>query len=160
MSGFETERHALGFLPTRRPPIVCRNVRGSIESKARDDSERVAVARVNRDPFATTTRAEPAKFGRAQWRLDQTCPGERIRNGPRTIVTIVVKRMMAAAISVRLGTKLVGRPNRAFDRQRRGGRRRGLAKTKLCPVTGNGRTRRGKRVRDCRWSDRGKNSRA
>src|ERR1700730_5392962 len=160
MSGFETERHALGLLPTRRPPIVCGNVRGSIEPQTGDDSERVAVARVNRDPFATTTRAKPAKFGRAQWRLDQTCPGERIRNGPRTIVTIVVKRMVTAAITVRLGTKLIGRPNRAFDCQGRSCRSRGLAKTKLRPVTGNGRTRRRKRVRDCRWSDRGKNSRA
>ncbi len=160
MSRFKTERHALGFLPTRRPPIVCGNVRCSIEPQTRDDSERVAVARVDRDPFATATRAEPAKFGRAQWRLDQTCPGERIRNGPRTIVPIVVKRMVTAAITVRLGTKLIGRPNRAFDCERRSRRSRGLAETKLCPVTGNGRTRRGKRVRDCRWSDRGKNSRA
>ena len=150
MSGFETERHALGFLPTRRPPIVCGNVRGRIESKARDDSECVAVARVNRDPFATTALAEPAKFSGAQWRFDQTSSSERIRNGPRTIVTIVVKRMVAAAITVRLGTKLIGRPNRAFDCQRRSCWSRGLAKTKLCPVAGNGRTRRGKRVRDCR----------
>ena len=160
MPGFKTERHALGFLPTRRPPIVCGNVRGRIESKAGDDSERVAVARVDRDPFATATRAEPAKFGRAQWRFDQTSSGERIRNGPRTIVTIVVKRMMTAAISVRLRPKLIGRPNRAFDCLRRCCRSRRLAETKLCPVAGNGRTRRRKRIRDCRWSDRGKTSRA
>src|SRR6266404_5635699 len=150
MSGFKTERHALGFLPTRRPPIVCGNVRGRIESKAGDDSEGVAIARVNRDPFATTALAEPAKFGRAQWRFDQTSSGERIRNGSRTIVTIVAKRVVTAAITVRLGTKLIGRPNRAFDCQGRSCRSRGLAKTKLCPVSGHGWTRRRKRVRDCR----------
>src|SRR5436853_5216372 len=64
MPRFETaRRHAFGCLPAGLPTIVRRNIRCGVESQTRDDGVSVAVARVNRYPFAAAMFAEIAELG-------------------------------------------------------------------------------------------------
>ena len=92
MPRFETARwHALGGLPTRCPTIVRRNVRCGVESQARDDGVSMAVARVNRDPFAATLQPESPEVRRTHGRRDQPGAAQHVGDGPRTIVGIVFK---------------------------------------------------------------------
>lgn len=61
---FETcRRHAFGCLPTGLPSIVRRDIRCRVEPQARNDRVSVAVARVDRDPFAATSFTEAAELG-------------------------------------------------------------------------------------------------
>jgi len=60
---FETAgRGAFGCLPPRRPSVVRGQIRRGVQAQARDDGVSVAVARINRDPFAATAFAELAKL--------------------------------------------------------------------------------------------------
>lgn len=60
---FETgRRNAFSRLPTWRPFVVRGQIRRRIESQSGDDRVSVAVARVNRDPFAAAAFSVLAKF--------------------------------------------------------------------------------------------------
>src|ERR1017187_8208639 len=115
MARFETERHANGRLPGRRPTFPSGNMRRGIEPEAGDDREGVAVARVNCDPLAVTALAETSKIGRAHRRLNQTRAAQRVGNRPGTIVCPIEKRSVAATETIWLGAKLVRCPNRSEE---------------------------------------------
>ena len=63
MARFETAcRDTLRYLPSRLPTIMRGQIRRSIEPQPRDDGVSVTIARVNRDPFATSALPILAKF--------------------------------------------------------------------------------------------------
>ncbi len=63
MPGFETRGHARAYLPPGRPSISRVVPRRGIESQPGNDGERVALARIDRYPFATAAFAEDAELG-------------------------------------------------------------------------------------------------
>ena len=150
MARFETERHANGRLPGRRPTFPSGDIRRGIEPEAGDDREGVAVARVNCDPLAVTALAETSKIGRAHRRLNQTRAAQRVGNRPGTIVCPIDKRGVAATETIWLGAKLVRCPNCAFYRDWRGLRRSSLAEAQLGLVSRHGRPGRRKGTGDYR----------
>ena len=54
--------HPLRELPSRLPTVMRRQIRGRVETEARDDGVSVTVTRVNRDPFAATALTEVTKL--------------------------------------------------------------------------------------------------
>src|SRR5436190_1191119 len=97
--------------------------RSGVEPEPGDDGEGVAVARVNCDPFSRPAAAVGAKFRRAQWHIHQSSASEGVGDSAGTIVTGIVKRLVAAAPAIRLRPQLVRRPDRALHRSRRVQRR-------------------------------------
>src|SRR5664279_4057695 len=103
MARYETERHANGRLPGRRPTFPSGNIRRGIKPKTSDDRESVAVTCVNRDPLAVTALAKTSEIGRTHRRLNQARAAQRVRNRPGTIVCPVDKRGVAATETIWLG---------------------------------------------------------
>jgi len=63
MPGVETARWPINGLPARRPFAGVTIERRRIESQPGNHSERVTLARVDRDPLARATLAVAAKLG-------------------------------------------------------------------------------------------------
>jgi len=161
MTRFESAKgDAFRRLPAGRPLVVRRDVRRRVESQSGDDRIRVAVARVNRDPFPATALTIFSKIRRTDRRLEQTGRAEGIGNRSWTIITAIVERFVTAAENVRLAEKLVRRPDCALHCDRRWLRSGSLTRTKPCLISGHGRTRSWKRIGVCRQNDCGQNSRA
>src|SRR3954469_20228657 len=78
-----------------------------VEAQPRDDHERVAVVRVDRDPAALAGGAPLHEAGRVERAVEQARAGERERDGARAVVAGVAPGAVAAAPLVRLGGDLV-----------------------------------------------------
>src|ERR1700682_2334209 len=74
---------------------------GRVEAQARNDRKGMARSRVNRNPSAASAFSVAHQIARWQRCREQTCAMERVRNGARAIVAVIVKRAMAAAPNVR-----------------------------------------------------------
>src|SRR5437763_12350446 len=141
MPRFEPSWHTVRRLPARGPAARWIMRRSRIEPEPGNDGERVAVACVNRDPFSRAAAAVDAKFRRAQWHTHQAGAGERVRDRARTIVTGIVKRLVSAAVTIRLGPQLVRGPDHALHRSWRVQRREGEPVAEDGRVTGRRRSR-------------------
>src|SRR5438477_3123556 len=92
---------------------------GGIETQARDDGKSVPIARINRDPTATTASSVMTKVARGQRCIQQSCVMQGERNGAGTVVSVIIKRAVAAAPHVRFASQRIHGPNRVFDVVRR-----------------------------------------
>jgi hypothetical protein len=63
MPRFKTRRHTHAGVPVGCPTIVRGEIRRGVEAQPCDDGERVAVAGVNRDPFAAPALTKAAEIG-------------------------------------------------------------------------------------------------
>ena len=127
MPRFEAFRHPLRRLPPRRPATRWIMGRSGVESEPGDNSERVAVPGVNRNPFARAPTAKGPEFLRAHRNGHEPRPGQRIGNSPGTIVGAVMKCLMPASVAIRFGAELVCGPDGAFHGSRGVHRRERLA---------------------------------
>lgn len=123
MPRFKPVGRSISKLPAWRLAIAPIVPGGGIKTQPGDYGKGVTVARIDRDPFATAASPKTSKLARAHRDLNQTCCGEGVGHRSGAIVTRVEKRSVAATPAIRLGTKLVGRPNRALHCQRRVRRR-------------------------------------
>ncbi len=119
MPGLEAARRPICWLPARRPAAGGIIRRSRIQTQAGDDRKRVAVARINGDPFSWSAAPVDSKFFRVHRDAYKAGAGQGIGNRAGTIVGGVVKGFVTTAKSIRLGPQLVGRPDRALDRHRR-----------------------------------------
>src|SRR5437763_10278833 len=102
-----TRIKATGVAPIRIPArsnVATVAQIGGIETQARDDGKSVPIARINRDPTATTASSVMTKVARGQRCIQQSCVMQGERNGARTVVAIIIKRAVAAAPRVRLAS--------------------------------------------------------
>lgn len=123
------------------------DVRRRVETQPSNDCVGVTVARVDGNPFAAAALAVLAKFRRADRRFQQTGAAERVRNRARTIVAPIDERFVAAAENVRLAEKLICRPDRSFNGDRRGDGSRSLPAPKFGAISRDSGAKRGKRIR-------------
>ena len=107
-------RRSVDRLPARRPFAAIPIVWSCVEAQPGDHCERMTLARVNRDPFSGAGFAITAKLGGADWGAEQTRRTQNIRNGSGTIVSMIIKGFVAAAVSVLFVAKLISSPDRAF----------------------------------------------
>ncbi len=92
---------------------------GGIQTQARDDGKSVPIARINRDPTATTASPVMTKVARRQRRIQQSRVMQGERNGAGTVVSVIIKRAVAAAPHVRFASQRIHGPNRVLDVVRR-----------------------------------------
>ena len=90
-----------------------------VEPQPCNDGERVTLARINRDPFARAPLAIAAKLCRTHRRGDQTSRAQHVGDCAGTIVTVIIKRFVAATVPVSFMAKLVRGPDRPFYWERR-----------------------------------------
>ena len=157
MPGYETARRTIGRLPTRRPPIGTAMPGRCIQAQSCDYGKGVTIARINRDPLSGSPTSKAAQISGTHRRFHQSCGPKNVRNCPGTIVTGIQKRLMASAVSIRAGTKLVGCPDGSFHRRRSLSRRPSQSVTKTSGGSGNFRPRGGKRIRPGRGNESGQN---
>ena len=118
MPGYETARRPIGRLPTRRPPIGTAVPGRRIQAQPGDHGKGMSIARINRDPLPAPAASKAAQIAGTHRRSHQSCGPKNVRNCPGTIITGIQKRLMASAVSIRPGTKLVGCPDGSFHRWR------------------------------------------
>jgi hypothetical protein len=119
MPRIEATRRSVSRIPARRPFAPIAIVRRGVEPDPGNDCKSVTLARVDRDPFASAGLAVAAKLGRTHWRADQASCAEHVGDCAGTIVSVIIKRFVAAAEPVPFVAKLIGRPDGAFHRERR-----------------------------------------
>src|SRR5450432_1358119 len=119
MTRLKSARRAQRQLPAGCVAIAPSVPGRGIESQAGDDGEGMTIAGVDRDPFSLAAVAKTSQLVGTERGPEQARGSQRIGNRSGTIVAEVEKRRMAAAPAIRLGAQLVGRPDRAFYRQRR-----------------------------------------
>ena len=101
MSCVKTARRAINSLPTRRPSTGVTIERCCVEPQSGYDSERVTFARVNGDPSTRAAFAIAAELGRADRRSEHPSRTENIRDRAGTIVGVIIKRFVAATVTIR-----------------------------------------------------------
>lgn len=158
MSCVKTARRTINGLPSRRPFAGITVVWRCIESQAGNHCECVTFSCVDGDPRARAAVAVVAKLRRTQRRADQSPRAQHIGDRSGTIVAAVVKRFVAAAVTIWLVSKLIGCPDRAFHSDRRILWRSCFAKTKARGLAGHNRSRGWKKIGYCRWNDPRENS--
>ena len=158
MSCVEPTRRTINGLPPRRPFAGVTVVWRCIESQAGNHSECVTFSCVDRDPFAGAAVAVVAKLRGAHRRADQAPGAQYIGDRSRTIVAAVIKRFMAATVTIWLVAKLIGCPDCAFHGDWRILWRTCFAKTKARRLARHNRSRGWKKIGYCRWNDPRENS--
>ena len=153
MPRVKTVRGTINRLPAGRPFAAMAIEWRRVESQPGNDGERVTLARINRDPFAETALAVAAKLCRTHRRADQTSRAQHVGDCAGTIVTVIVKRFVTAAVPVSFMAKLVGGPDRPFYRKRRILRRGRFPESKTPNVTRYNRSGRREKIGNCRWND-------
>src|SRR5438067_13248605 len=118
MTGVETVCIPSVRVPPRSNVATVAQI-GGIETQARDNGKSVPIARINRDPTATTASPIMTKVTRRQRRIQQSRIMQSERNGAGTVVAVIIKRGVAAATRVRLASQRIHGPNRVFDVVRR-----------------------------------------
>lgn len=144
MACFETERSARDRLPAGSP-AAGRIIGSGVEPKAGDHREAVAVPGVNGDPLAASAISILPKFLGTHRGWNKPRRAQSIRHSAGAVVAAVFERTMTAAVTVRLRTKLIRRPNGAFHREGRIRGRGGHSTAKLRVFARNGGSRRRKR---------------
>ena len=133
MPRVEAIRGAVSRVPTRCPFTRVAIKRRGVQTQPCNNCECVTFARVDGDPFTGTALAVAAKLRRTHRRVNQTSCSEHIGDRAGTIVTVILKRFVTAAVTIRLRPKLIPSPNRAFYWNRctlgRGGFPRSKART-------------------------------
>src|SRR6202035_3489996 len=102
MARFKTVRRAISQLPSGRPFLFAGNIRCRVESQSCDNRKGVPVPGVNRDPLSAASLPKRPKFSRTERRLDQTCASQSERDRAGTIVGVIGKRFVSAAVAVGL----------------------------------------------------------
>jgi hypothetical protein len=146
MSCFETEGHARGGLPARRPTTGGVVWRGGIQAKTGDHGESVTASSVHRDPFTPSATTVGAQIVRAQRGADKAGSGQSIGNGAGAVIATVIEGAMAAAVSIWFCAQLIRCPDRTLHRERGVRRRQRQSATKPCLVSGSRWSRRRKRT--------------
>ena len=152
MSRVKTARRTINGLPARRPFAAIAIEWCRVESQPGNDGERVTLARIDRDPFARAPFAVAAKPCRTHRRGDQTSRAQHVGDCAGTIVTVIVKRFVTAAVPVSFMSKLVGSPDRPFYRKRCILRRGSFPESKTRRFTRNERSGGRKKIGNCRWN--------
>jgi hypothetical protein len=101
MPGIKPARRSINSLPARRPSAGVMIERCCVESQSGYDSERVTFARVNGDPSPRAAFAIAAELGRADRRSEHPSRTENIRDRAGTIVSVIIKRFVAATVTIR-----------------------------------------------------------
>jgi len=153
MPCIETARRTINRLPAGRPFAAIAIEWRRVESQPGNDGKRVTLAGIDRDPFARAPLAVAAKLCRTHRRSDQTSCAQHIGNCAGTIISMIAKRFVTAAIAIPLVAKLVSGPNRALYRKRRILRGGSFPESKTRRFTRNKRSGRRKKIGNCRWSD-------
>lgn len=153
MPRVKTARRTVNRLPAGRPFAAIAIEWRRVESQPGNDGERVTFARIDRDPFSRAPFAVAAKLRRTDRRGDQTSRAQHVGDCAGTIVSMIVKRFVTAAVAIPLVAKLVPGPNRALYRKRRILRGGSFSESKTRRFTRNDRSGRRKKIGNCRWND-------
>src|SRR4029077_1397086 len=119
MSCVEPTRRTINGLPSRRPFAGITVVWSCIESQTGNHGEGVTFSCVDGDPPAGAVVAIVAKLRGAHRRADQSPRAQHIGDRSGTIVAAIIKRFVAATVTIWLVAKLIGCPDRALYRKRR-----------------------------------------
>src|SRR5207248_1325403 len=158
MPGIKPARRTINGLPSRRPFAAVTVVWRCIEAQAGNHSERVTFSCVDGHTFAGTAVTVIAKLRSAHWSADQSPRAQHIRDRSGTIVAAVIKRFVAATVTIFFVAKLIGCPDRAFHGEGRILWRSCFAKTKARGLARHNRSRGWKKIGYCRWYDPRENS--
>ena len=153
MTRVESERRAKCRLPAWRPLFATCHVGCGVQPETSNHRERVTVPRIDRDPFSATFLTKITKLRGTHWRFDHAGAAKSIRNRARAIISRIEKRFVTAAVPIRFGAKLIGRPDRSFHCERRMFRRSRTAETKTRCASRNYWSGIRKGIGRCRWDD-------